>query len=140
LQELKTLYDLYKNNPLSPFVFHREGNQIKDFREAWDSAFIRAGLFEVVRKEEEEGDPFINFPTKIFHDFRRTAIRNMIRSGIPERVAMQIYWHKTRSVFDRYNIVSDQDLREAASKRQDYYKRQEGIRAKVIAFKKTKGE
>lgn len=95
--------------PASSWVFSRVGEQIKDFRGAWDSACKKAGLVDA------NGDA-----QKLFHDLRRTGVRNLIRAGVPERVAMTISGHKTRAVFDRYNIVSESDLKDAARKLGDY--------------------
>lgn len=127
LQEMKTLHS---NRRLGcPYVFHRDGGRIQGFRKAWKTACIAAGLFDV--KKDSEGNPLVvkdregnehtvKVHTKIFHDFRRTGVRNMVRAGVPERVAMKRSGHKTRSVFDRYNIVSEADDQEAARKIEAY--------------------
>ena len=91
--------------PDCPYVFFREGQQIRNYQSAWYTACKRVGL-----------------KGKVLHDLRRTAVRNMTRSGVPETVAMRISGHKTRSVFDRYNITSDDDLRFAAEKIDKSYK------------------
>jgi hypothetical protein len=67
------------------------------FNKAWRKARLPAGC-----------------PGRIPHDFRRTAVRNLVRAAVPERVAMQLTGHKTRAVFERYNSVSPGDLRDAA--------------------------
>ncbi len=100
-----------------PFLFPHlkgrfAGRRIQDFRKTWATACKRAGLAVTVQKN---GKTIIR-PLFIRHDFRRTAVRDMVNLGIPERVAMTVTGHKTRAVFDRYHIVSPADLREAARK------------------------
>ncbi len=120
---------------LCPYVFHRNGKPIKDIRDVWQSACVKVGLGRFI-EVETNGEKKTEYVGKLFHDFRRTAVRDMVRAGIHERVAMMISGHKTRSVFDRYNIVSPDDLREAARRRQEHVANQEKT-TKVAAFQRA---
>jgi integrase len=87
--------------------FHRDdmpggapaGSPVRTFDKAWRSACERAGV-----------------SGRILHDFRRTAVRNLVRAGVSESVATQLCGHKTQKIFDRYSIVSERDLREGVVK------------------------
>jgi integrase len=118
-----------------PWVFNNNGKRICSFYKAWARACYKAGLPCVVhfkrdssgeirtyKQGAEKGQPIIDKidAQNIPHDFRRTAVRNLVRAGIPERVAMQMTGHKTRSVFERYNIVSKTDLRDAARRLENF--------------------
>lgn len=100
------LEKLRKQTPKKGLVF-----PVGNFRKAWITACKKAGLGTVQKGPKNGG--YGVYSGLIVHDLRRSAIRNFVRAGIPEVVAMKISGHKTRSVFERYNIVSTADLQKA---------------------------
>lgn len=92
------------------FVFTRENcSPVHDARKAWYDLCVRSGLGKLTPAKGKKYK-FNRYVGLNLHDFRRSAVRNLVRAGVPERVAMEISGHKTRSVFDRYNIVDERDL------------------------------
>jgi integrase len=91
---------LRRGKQLGDCLFTRgSGDPVRDFRGSWDALIAAAKL-----------------PGLLFHDLRRSAVRNMIRRGVPQKTAQKISGHKTDSVFNRYNIVSQADIADAARK------------------------
>lgn len=84
--------------PSCPWVCHLRGERVERITTAWKTACRKAGL-----------------PGRLFHDFRRSAVRNLVRAGVNQAVAQAISGHKTASVFARYNIVSNKDLAQAGA-------------------------
>jgi integrase len=80
-------------------VFQVDSQPMGDWRKTWKTACTAAGV-----------------PSLVLHDCRRTAVRNLVRAGVPDKVAMAFTGHRTRSVFDRYNIVSERDLHDAGDR------------------------
>lgn len=104
---------------ISDLVFHRAGRPVREFRKSWASACRAAGL-----------------TGKLFHDLRRTAVRNMTRAGVDRKIACEISGHRTMAVFDRYDITDDRDIREAVLKTQAYVATLP-TEAKVLTMPKT---
>jgi integrase len=90
---------LKQADTIVPYVFHRNGRAIRDFRKAWETATTKAGV-----------------PGRFLHDFRRTAVRNLELSGVPRATAMVMVGHKTERIYRRYAIVDATSLRDAAAK------------------------
>jgi len=102
MKRTKELRD--RNHPHCSYVCHRKGKPFNELLHGWYAACERVGI-----------------SGKTFHDLRRTAVRNLVRAGVPETVAMRISGHKTRSVFDRYNVTSEEDLQQAANRLNQYF-------------------
>jgi len=86
-----------------PYIFHRNGKRMGEFRKVWRRACEEAGV-----------------SGKLFHDFRRSAVRNMIRAGVNPDIARQISGHRTPAIFSRYNIIDEADLRRAIEQTSGY--------------------
>ena len=103
-----------KTGRIIPWVFwHDDGQPIKDFYGAWRAACERAahdgkGALRVLARPHLIG--------RIAHDFQRTAVRNLVRAGVSRHVAMLLCGHKTTSVFLRYDITNEADLRAGVEK------------------------
>jgi integrase len=103
-----------------PWVFHgAHGHPLDNHLSGWAEACSRAGL-----------------PGLLFHDLRRTAVRNMKRAGVQDKIAMDITGHRTRSVFDRYNIVDEADVRGAGERLEEYAK--QGKRERAARLQRVK--
>lgn len=108
--ELHAMLSMDKERAASEFVFvGPNGEQIGEWTtyKPWHAACEKAKL-----------------AGRLFHDFRRTGVRNMVRAGVPRHLAMAISGHKTDSMFRRYDIVSEADLRGAAAKLDTYLEAQ----------------
>ena len=104
-----------------PWIFHREGRRVRYFSAAWQTACIKAG-FAVPKTDEngnvvkdKKGKP-VMVATRIPHDFRRSAVRNLERAGVPRSAAMELVGHQTESIYRRYAITNEQDLKDGVEK------------------------
>jgi integrase len=114
---------------LAAHLFHLDGAPIASFRKSWWAACVAAGvgIFKCPKCEQAgiarlcpECKIETRYEGKLFHDLRRSAVRNMVRAGTPEHTAMRISGHKTPSMFKRYDIISEDDLRNAMDRVQSY--------------------
>jgi integrase len=99
---------------LDDFVFTRaDGRRVIEPRKNWYTLCVASGFGRLIPVTADKRS-YKRYVGLNLHDFRRTAVRNLVRAGVPERVCMDISGHRTRSVFDRYNITSEADLIRAA--------------------------
>jgi site-specific recombinase XerD len=109
----RLLMECVRGKKPADYVLTRDnGKPVKDFTKRWRTACVALGL----GRKERQGDGSLKYTGLVVHDLRRSAVRNLERSGVSRSVAMKITGHKTEAVYRRYAIVSEADLAEAAQK------------------------
>jgi integrase len=116
-QRQRTIAAEQSSGSIIPWVFHRNGEPIRTFRRAWITACKKAGV-----------------PGKIPHDMRRSAVRRLEAAGVPRTVAMKLVGHKTESIYRRYAIVAEAEMRDAAVKLAALTRPPENPEAKVVSI------
>ena len=112
-RRMASIAELREHGIICPYLFHwpvghqRAGLQVRGHYEQWRKACTAAGL-----------------PGRLLHDQRRSAVRNMNRAGIARGVAMKITGHKTESIYQRYDIVDTEVMREATDRLSKWHRRQ----------------
>jgi integrase len=120
-----------RERPEGLIFLNGEGNPIRDFRQQWNEACVASGLgygYKISKSQIAEMENRGYQPGPTFHDFRRSTVRELVRSGVRESIAMKLTGHKTRSVFERYNIGDENDLMEAVTMRQQYLESRKGAK------------
>ena len=104
---------------LTALIFHHNGNPIVDIRKAWKTACKKAGV-----------------PGRLFHDLRRSAVKNLDEAGVSRDVAMQISGHKTQAMYSRYNIADVKRVRKALERTQEFREAAAAQESKVVSMRK----
>jgi integrase len=103
---------------LAASIFHHNGNPIVDIRKAWKTACKKAGV-----------------PGRLFHDLRRSAVKNLDDAGVSRDVAMQISGHKTQAMYSRYNIADVKRVRKALERTQEFREAAAAQESKVVSMR-----
>jgi integrase len=110
---------------LSELVFHVKGRPPGDWRRRWQKACVAAGVGRLTGEKRKDGKERLRYVGKLFHDYRRTAVRDLTRAGVDRVTAKLITGHRSDSVFERYAIMTERE-------------KEQGL-AKLAAFRESSG-
>jgi integrase len=122
VQKMRAESLAHSTGRITPWLFFREqGEPIKDFYGAWRSACRKVGIVGIVP-----------------HDLRRSAVRNLERSGVPRSVAMKMVGHKTEAIYRRYAIANEADLLAGGEKLTSLHQVQGFTARSIIPFPESR--